>query len=145
MVELKENELAFARERYAEAYEPVREERTLEALDRQHWLLGAADALEKRARAIHAWPVAEGTWGLGHRNRDQCRRGGVRSIDPAGVGLLIRNPGCAGPPRRPPTVRRHAIQAGFPLKILNRRDVPQRWPRRRSTSSDATWLRPLAP
>jgi hypothetical protein len=62
MVELKENELAFARERYAEAYEPVREERTLEALDRQHSLLGAADALEKRARAIHAWPVAEGTW-----------------------------------------------------------------------------------
>lgn len=46
MVELKENELAFARERYAEAYEPVREERTLEALDRQHSLLGAADARE---------------------------------------------------------------------------------------------------
>ena len=29
---------------------------------RQHTLLGAADALEKRARAIHDWPVVEGTW-----------------------------------------------------------------------------------
>jgi hypothetical protein len=62
MVEVKESELALARELYAEAYEPVREERTLEALERQHSLLGAADALEKRARAIHDWPVAEGTW-----------------------------------------------------------------------------------
>jgi hypothetical protein len=34
----------------------------LEALERQHSLVGAADALEKRARAIHDWPVAEGTW-----------------------------------------------------------------------------------
>jgi hypothetical protein len=62
MVELKENELALARELYAEAYEPVQAARTLEALERQHTLLGAADALEKRARAIHDWPVAEGTW-----------------------------------------------------------------------------------
>lgn len=62
MVDVKEAELALARELYAEAYEPVRTERTLEALERQHSLLGAADALEKRARAIHAWPVAEGTW-----------------------------------------------------------------------------------
>ena len=63
MVEVKEDELALARALYAEAYQPVRETRTLEALDRQHTLLGAADALEKRARAIHDWPVAEGTWG----------------------------------------------------------------------------------
>jgi hypothetical protein len=62
MVAVKEDELELARELYAEAYEPVREERTLEALDRQHSLLGAADSLEKRARAIHDWPVAEGTW-----------------------------------------------------------------------------------
>jgi hypothetical protein len=62
MVEVKEDELALARELYAEAYEPVREARTLEVLERQHTLLGAADALEKRARAIHDWPVAEGTW-----------------------------------------------------------------------------------
>ena len=62
MVEVKEDELALARALYAEAYGPVRTERTLEALDRQHSLLSAADALEKRARAIHDWPIAEGTW-----------------------------------------------------------------------------------
>jgi hypothetical protein len=62
MVEVKEDELALARALYSEAYEPVRSERTLEALERQHTLLGAADALEKRARAIHDWPIAEGTW-----------------------------------------------------------------------------------
>jgi hypothetical protein len=62
MVEVKDGELELARQLYAEAYEPVRTARTLEALGRQHTLLGAADALEKRARAIHDWPVAEGTW-----------------------------------------------------------------------------------
>ena len=62
MVAVKEGELELARQLYAEAYEPVRGERTLEALERQHSLLGAADALEKRARTIHDWPVAEGTW-----------------------------------------------------------------------------------
>jgi hypothetical protein len=62
IVQVKEGELELARQLYAEAYEPLRTERTLEALERQHTLLGAADALEKRARAIHDWPVAEGTW-----------------------------------------------------------------------------------
>jgi hypothetical protein len=62
MVAVKEDELALARALYAEAYQPVRSARTLEALERQHTLLGAADALEKRARAIHDWPIAEGTW-----------------------------------------------------------------------------------
>jgi hypothetical protein len=62
MVEVKDDELELARQLYAEAYEPVREARTLEALDRRHTLLSAADALEKRARAIHDWPVSEGTW-----------------------------------------------------------------------------------
>jgi hypothetical protein len=32
-----------------------------EALERQHTLLGAADALEKRAQTIHEWPIDEGT------------------------------------------------------------------------------------
>jgi hypothetical protein len=41
--------LELARQLYAEAYEPLRSERTLEALERQHTLLRAADALEKRA------------------------------------------------------------------------------------------------
>jgi hypothetical protein len=62
MVELKANELGIARELYAAAYEPVRSAQTLDALDEQRSLLGAADALEKRARAIHEWPIDEGTW-----------------------------------------------------------------------------------
>ena len=61
MVEAKDEELARARALYAEAFDPVRAEPTLTALDRQHTLLGAADALEKRAQAIHEWPLDEGT------------------------------------------------------------------------------------
>jgi hypothetical protein len=61
IVEVKWSELAFARELYSEAYEPVHTARTLEALEQQRSLLGAADALEKRAQAIHEWPIAEGT------------------------------------------------------------------------------------
>ena len=60
MVELKANELAIARELYAQAYEPVRASRSLEALEQQHSLLGAADGLEKRAHAIHEWPIDDG-------------------------------------------------------------------------------------
>ena len=62
MVAVKANELAIARELYAQAYEPLREEPTLESLERQRSLLGAADALEKRAQAIHEWPIDEGTF-----------------------------------------------------------------------------------
>jgi hypothetical protein len=61
MVELKASELATARDLYAQAYEPVRTSPTLEALERQHSLLAAAEALEKRAAAIHEWPIDEGT------------------------------------------------------------------------------------
>ena len=61
MVEAKASELAVARELYAEAYEPVRAAPTLDALEQQRALLGAADALEKRAQAIHEWPIDEGT------------------------------------------------------------------------------------
>ena len=60
MAAVKASELAIARELYAQAYEPVRTERNLEALERQQRLLGAADALEKRAGAIHEWPIDEG-------------------------------------------------------------------------------------
>ena len=62
MVDVKAHEIAIARELYAQAYEPVRTAPTLEGLERQHRLLGAADALEKRARAIHEWPIDEGTF-----------------------------------------------------------------------------------
>jgi hypothetical protein len=61
MVEIKASELTVARKLYAEAYEPVRSAPTLEVLERQQPLLGAADALEKRAQAIHEWPIDEGT------------------------------------------------------------------------------------
>lgn len=61
MVDVKEGELAIARELYAQAYEPVHKARTLEALEQQRGLLGAADALEKRASVIHEWPIDEGT------------------------------------------------------------------------------------
>jgi hypothetical protein len=61
MVEARDSELAIAKRLYAEAYEPVRNEPTLETLGGQQSLLGAADALEKRARAIQAWPIDEAT------------------------------------------------------------------------------------
>jgi hypothetical protein len=61
MVDVKESELAIARQLYAQAYEPVRTAPSLDSLERQHRLLGAADALEKRAQAIHEWPIDEGT------------------------------------------------------------------------------------
>lgn len=62
MVEVKTAEVTLARDLYAQAYEPVRDARSLEALDRQRVLLAAADALEKRAGAIHEWPIDEGTF-----------------------------------------------------------------------------------
>jgi hypothetical protein len=62
MVEVKAAELAVARDLYAQAYEPLRSAPTLETLERQQPLLGAADALEKRAGAIHEWPIDEGTF-----------------------------------------------------------------------------------
>jgi hypothetical protein len=62
IVAVKARELAVARDLYAKAYEPVRAAPTLETLEQQHRLLAAADALEKRARALHDWPIDEGTF-----------------------------------------------------------------------------------
>jgi hypothetical protein len=62
MVEVKAEELALARDLYAQAYAPVRATPTLETLEQQRNLLSAADALEKRAKAIHDWPIDEGTF-----------------------------------------------------------------------------------
>jgi hypothetical protein len=61
MLAVKESEVALARELYAQAYAPIRETPTLDALERQQRLLAAADALEKRALGIHEWPIDEGT------------------------------------------------------------------------------------
>ena len=62
MVEVKNRELEIARDLYAQAYAPVRKAPTLEALEQQRSLLGAADALEKRAHDLHEWPIDEGTF-----------------------------------------------------------------------------------
>jgi hypothetical protein len=62
MVKVKAEELELARGLYAEAYEPLRASPTLETLEQQRNLLAAADALEKRAKAIHDWPIDEGTF-----------------------------------------------------------------------------------
>lgn len=61
MVAVKRDELARARELYAEAFRPVHASPTLEALEQQRNLLSAAEALEKRAEAIHEWPFSERT------------------------------------------------------------------------------------
>ncbi|MFN2466737.1 MAG: hypothetical protein ABR521_01185 [Gaiellaceae bacterium] len=61
MVEAKRAEVAVARDLYAQAYGPVRTAPTLEVLEQQRALLAAADQLEKRANAIHEWPIDEGT------------------------------------------------------------------------------------
>jgi len=62
MIAVKDREVAIARSLYGQAYEPLRRKQTLDVLEHQQSLLGAADALEKRARAIHEWPVDEGTF-----------------------------------------------------------------------------------
>jgi hypothetical protein len=62
MVEVKAAEVAIARDLYARAYEPLRGEPTLELLERQQGLLRAADALDKRARELHEWPIDERTF-----------------------------------------------------------------------------------
>jgi hypothetical protein len=61
MQEAKKQALEIARGLYDEAYAPIRSDPILETLERQQSLLSAAEALEKRALAIHEWPVDEGT------------------------------------------------------------------------------------
>jgi hypothetical protein len=84
MVAVKAAELAIARDLYAQACEPLRSSPTLEVLEQQHTLLGAADALEKRANAIHDWPIDEGTWARVATI--------VTSVIPITIGRLILNP-----------------------------------------------------
>jgi hypothetical protein len=62
MVAAKQRELAWTRRLYAQALQPVREEGTLETLQRQSGLLSAAEALEKRAERIQEWPFDEATF-----------------------------------------------------------------------------------
>jgi hypothetical protein len=62
MVAVKQRELQRALDLYGQAYQPVRDEPTLEVLQRQAGLLKAAEALEKRAERIQEWPFDEATF-----------------------------------------------------------------------------------
>jgi hypothetical protein len=62
MTAVKQRELERAVDLYRQAYEPVRDEPTLEVLQRQTALLSAAEALEKRAERIQEWPFDEATF-----------------------------------------------------------------------------------
>jgi hypothetical protein len=59
MVAVKQRELERALDLYMQAYQAVRDEPTLEVLQRQVGLLNAAEALEKRAERIQEWPFDE--------------------------------------------------------------------------------------
>ncbi|HEX6673902.1 MAG TPA: hypothetical protein VF486_02600 [Actinomycetes bacterium] len=62
MVAAKQRELELALDLYVQAYQVVRDEPTLEVLQRQVGLLNAAEALEKRAERIQEWPFDEATF-----------------------------------------------------------------------------------
>jgi hypothetical protein len=62
MVAAKQRELERALDLYMQAYQAVRDEPTLEVLERQVGLLSAAEALEKRAERIQEWPFDEATF-----------------------------------------------------------------------------------
>ncbi|HET6948572.1 MAG TPA: hypothetical protein VFJ45_12250 [bacterium] len=61
LLEAKRRHLAWARRLYTEAYEPVRENVTLEAIRERAPLVSAAEALEKRAGLIQEWPFDDRT------------------------------------------------------------------------------------
>jgi hypothetical protein len=62
MVTVKQRELQRALDLYRLAYEPVRDEPSLDVLQQQAGLLSAAEALEKRAERIQEWPFDEATF-----------------------------------------------------------------------------------
>jgi hypothetical protein len=59
MAAAKRQQVARARQLYAEAFEPLRTQATLAVLGRQAPLLTAAEALEKRVEGIHTWPFSD--------------------------------------------------------------------------------------
>ena len=59
MVAAKRREIDRAHRLYAAAYAPLGAEPSLEVLQRQSPLLGAAEALERRARSIETWPFGD--------------------------------------------------------------------------------------
>jgi hypothetical protein len=61
MVDAKRRHLAWVRRLYGEAFAPLRPKPTVEGLQARAPLMGAAEALEKRAVAIQEWPFDDRT------------------------------------------------------------------------------------
>jgi hypothetical protein len=59
MIAVRERELELARGLYMQTYQQVRDQPTLEVLERQAGLLKAAEELERRAERILVWPFDE--------------------------------------------------------------------------------------
>ncbi len=64
MAAAKAKYLQQARGLYASAYEPLRRSATLETLQSQASVLGAAQALEERAASILTWPIGDQLMGV---------------------------------------------------------------------------------
>jgi hypothetical protein len=56
MVAVKKHYMEWVRSLYAQAFQPVRKERSLDALRTQAPVPSAVEALERRAEAIYPWP-----------------------------------------------------------------------------------------
>lgn len=62
MAAVKQREVDRARLLYQRAYDGIRDDLTLEELERHTGTLNAAEAFEKRAERIQSWPFDEGTF-----------------------------------------------------------------------------------
>ena len=61
MAAAKARYVAIARRLYADAYSPIREQASVQALQKQATVLSAAQSLDERAHNLQTWPVDEGT------------------------------------------------------------------------------------
>jgi hypothetical protein len=55
----RQHQLLWAQTLYEQAYEPLMTTQSLEVLEQRSGLLGAAEALERRAQAIQTWPFSD--------------------------------------------------------------------------------------
>ena len=91
MVALKQHELERALDLYRQAYEPVRNEPTLQMLQHQVGALSAAEALEKRAERIQQWPFDEATFAQVVTIATSVAAGIIGRLILAPVGLRVAN------------------------------------------------------
>jgi hypothetical protein len=61
MAAAKARYVAATRRLYADAYAPIREQATVETLEKHASVLSAAQSLDERAHNLLAWPIDEGT------------------------------------------------------------------------------------